>query len=100
MVDNIFTIGKRAITFGGDERVRHEAGHVEGVVEAARRKVSKFVVVVGENLDDTLGAVSRLVPLGDRCSSKLTTLFFDDEDALADKELEGGVVADILCPLP
>ena len=59
---------------------------MEGVVEAARRKVSELVIVVGKDLDDTVGPVGRLVPLGDRCSSKLTTLFLDDEDALADKE--------------
>ena len=99
MVDNIFTVGKRAITLGGDEGVRHEAGNMEGVVEAARRQVGEFVVIVGEDLDNTVGPVSGLVPLGDRCSSELATLFLDDEDALADKELEGGIVADILYPL-
>ena len=72
---------------------------MEGVVEAAGRQVSKFVVIVGEDLDNTVGPVSGLVPLGDRCSSELATLFLDDEDALADKELEGGIVADILYPL-
>ena len=72
---------------------------MECIVEAARRKVGEFVVIVGEDLDDTVGPVSGLVPLGDRCSSELATLFFDDENALADKELEGGIVADVLYPL-
>ena len=38
------------------------------------------------------------MPLGDGRPSKLASLLLDDKDALPDKELEGGVVADVLRP--
>ena len=36
-VDDVLAVRQRTVAFGGNERVRHQAGDVESIVEAAGR---------------------------------------------------------------
>jgi len=96
-VDGILASGNLVAI--GDQWEWHQPRDVEGVVEASGRQTGELVVVVLEDLFDTVRPMSWLVPLGSGATAERAALLFDDQDALLREEGEGGVVLGVTSAL-